>query len=278
MSKTVAINGQIGSFHEQALEQYFGNHAKPVYCANFKQVFNSVVTEKSDLGLVAIENCLYGSINQVDALLLETGCQIIGECYLRVSFCVIGTTEAKLSEITDVYSQDIALSQCHIWLDKNLPSTKQHDNGDTAGSVDFIKQQNNPGFAAVASEHAANIHGMKVLASNIENDQKNYTRFVVITKQPQEIPDANKTSIVLTTSNDPGALYDVLGAFKQQDINLTKLDSKPIAGKPWEYMFYVDFEAGLKETRTQNLLAQLENEGHKVKILGSYTSQNAPKS
>jgi len=278
MTKMISINGQPGSFHEEACTQHFGSSVRPVHCTNFKEVFQNVVTGKTSLGLVAIENSLYGSINEVDALLLETGCQIVDEVYLRINFCLIGQNQTELSNVKDIYSQDIAIVQCQKWLDKNLPNARQHDIGDTAGAVSFVAESKDLTKVAVASKNAAELYGMSVLVEEIENDKKNFTRFVIIQKNPKEISNSDKTSIVLQTANKPGSLYEVLGLFKNHQINLTKLDSKPIAGKPWEYMFYIDFEAGTNSKKCKLLISELDTTGHDVHVLGSYKSATPPKS
>lgn len=278
MSKTVSIYGQAGSYHDQVFTAQFSAKDKAIYCESFKELFSNVVSGESDYSLVAIENALYGSINEVDALLMDTGCQIIAEYYLRINFCLIGLPEAALDKITDVYSLTIALVQCRIWLEKNLPNAKQHDIGDTSGAVGFVKEQADPTKAALASKHAADFHGLKVLAQDLENDAKNFTRFVLITKDPKPITNATKTSVVLETANKPGSLHEVLSIFKDLDINLTKLDSKPIPGKPWEYMFFIDFEAGINDPKTQRLFTLLDSSGHTAQVLGSYVAASAPRS
>jgi prephenate dehydratase len=268
MTNKISINGQAASFHHQVVKTNFRGD-EPVFCQDFKEVFANVNNGVSDFGLVAIENSLYGSINEVDALLLETGLQITGEYYLRINFCLLGLPKTKINQITNVYSQDIALAQCHSWLDKNLSQAKVYNYGDTAGAANFVTQTGNNNLAAVASQAAAELYGLEVIAEEIENDKQNFTRFVTISKTANT-NKANKTSAVIWAANKPGSLHEVLGIFKNLDINLTKLDSKPIAGKPWEYMFYVDFEAGIEDESTKSLISQLNNNGHEVKILGSY--------
>ena len=276
---SVAIQGSAGAFHEQAAKRYFmHNEVNPVYCPLFKDVFHKVTNGDVNFGLVAIENSLFGSINETDKLLLSEDCQIVGEVYLRINHCLIGTPDAELSDITDVYSQDVALGQCASWFDTNLPNATLHNFNDTAASVEYIKEQNNKSVAAVASKNAAEVHGMKVLQEEIEDDKLNFTRFVIISSKPANSIEANKTSIVLQTAHKPGALYEVLGMFKDLGINLTKLDSKPIAGKPWQYMFYIDFESGLEAKNTQELLKQLDTSGHETNVLGTYLAAEAPKS
>lgn len=272
--KHVAIQGQKGSFHHQAAVQFFGDDVAINSCDTFKDVFQAVTTGNTDFGIVAIENSLFGSINPVYDLLLRSGCQIIGEVYLRIEHCLIGLSGADVGKITEVHSQLEALAQCEDYLDKNLPDAKRFEEHDTAASVEMIKTWGDSTKAAIASRQAAELHDMHIIAEGIETNQENYTRFVVIQKSGETPDDANKTSLVLTTKADtkPGALYKALGAFAKRDVNLTMLQSRPLVGKAWHYLFYVDLETASSSPEFKETLSELHELGFDVTVLGSYKS------
>lgn len=270
--KSVAIQGQKGSFHDQAAKEFFGNSVAITPCETFKEVFTAVGGGKTEGGIVAIENSLYGSINPVYDLLLKTGCKVVGEVYLRIEHCLIGLDNADIGKITEVHSQLEALAQCEDYLDTNLPNAKRVEEHDTAASVEMVKEWGDPTKAAIASKRAADEYGMSILAKNVETNSANYTRFVVISKNGHETTAANKTSLVLTTKADtkPGALFKALGAFAKRDINLTMLQSRPLIGKAWHYLFYVDLEVSANSPEFEQTTKELEDLGFEVTLLGSY--------
>lgn len=274
MSVRIGIQGQPGSFHAIAASIFFGNHIKLVPCDTFGEVFTALQNKECDKALVAIENSLYGSINNVYDLLLKKRIWICGEIYLHVNQCLVGLPGAKLEKITEVHSQGPALGQCEAFLDQHLPNAKRIEQHDTAASVAMIKEWGNPHKAAIASREAAALHGLEVLAEEIETHTDNFTRFVVLQRDEEKIPGADKTSLILTTDHKPGALYNALSAFKEQNINLTKLQSRPVVGKKWHYMFYIDVAAGSQSRPFKTALKQLLDQKCDVTILGSYQSGN----
>jgi len=203
---------------------------------------------------------------------------ISGEIYLRIHHALIGLPETKLSNIKEVFSQREALAQCIVWLDKNLPNVDVHELQDTAYSVSKIAEWNDPTKVAIASTGAAEYHNLKVLESCIETNKKNYTRFIVLTKDRVDDINANKTSIILTTDHTSGALYEALGIFANHSLNLSKIESRPIPGTNWEYMFYLDFEAGINDERVKMVFAELKKLDNKITLLGSYVAGDMLKS
>lgn len=271
--KTIAIQGQAGSFHDIAARQFFGDDISIVSCDTFGETFATL--KHADFAVVAIENSLFGSINKVYDLLLKEDCWIIGEVYLRIEQCLIGWPGTKLSEISEVHSQLEALAQCEEYLDSVLPDAKRIERHDTAASVADVKAWNDPSKAAIASRAAAELHGLDVLAAEIETNPQNYTRFVVLQKNTTEPTGANKTSLVLRTDADTksGALHHALGVFAKRGINITMLHSRPVVGKAWHYMFYIDLDTPY-DNSFKTVEQELTDQGCSVTVLGSYVANN----
>ncbi len=275
----IAIQGQAGSFHDIAAHTYFKEKVKLVPCQTFASLFYELGTHLADVGIAAIENSLYGSINEVYDLLLKHKYWISGEVYLRIEQCLIGFPETRLDRIQEVWSQREALGQCEKYLDKVLPQAGRVEYYDTAASVAEVRRLGDPSKAAIASYAAAALNGMTVLAREVETHKQNYTRFVVLEKKPSKNENANKTSMILGIADQtlgigdtPGALYNALGAFAKQNINLTKLQSRPLAGKAWHYIFYVDVDCGIDEPKMKEALKDLKKQKCEVTLLGSYIS------
>jgi prephenate dehydratase len=272
MFTTVAIQGQEASFHHIAARQFLGKSITPVSCDTFADTFDALHKGQAQQAVVAIENSLFGSINEVYDLLLKHKFWITGEVYLRIEQCLLGIQGATPEKVGEVYSHPIALAQCEQYLEETLARAKRFEHHDTSGAAADVRAWNNPTKAAIGSRQAAERFGLEVLAHEIETHKQNYTRFVVLGKDQQVNPAANKTSLILTMAERPGALYHALGAFAKQQINLTKLQSRPLIGKAWHYIFYVDVDAGLQQPAMQAALTDLKAQDCKVNILGSYTS------
>lgn len=267
--KHIAIQGQAASFHHIATRHFFGEDSTIVPCDTFAATFKALQT--SDFAVVAIENSLFGSINKVYDLLLKEHCWIIGEVYLRIEQCLIGIPGTEIKSIAEVHSQLEALAQCEEYLDSTLPYARRIEHHDTAASVADVKKWNDPAKAAIASRAAAELHGMEILAYEIETNKQNYTRFVVLQKQQAVIPGATKTSLVLRTHGDTkaGALHHALGVFAKRNINITMLHSRPIIGKAWHYMFYLDVEIPYDQS-FEAIERELVCLGCGITVLGSY--------
>ncbi|MBM3118433.1 MAG: prephenate dehydratase [Chloroflexi bacterium] len=263
----VAFQGERGAFSEDALITFFSD-AELSPSRYLGDVFEAVLEGRVDFGVVPVENSQAGSINDTYDLLLNYPLNIFGEINLRISHCLMALPGEKLEGIKTVYSHPQALAQCEEFLRKL--KTEIVPTYDTAGSAKRIKEGGLRGCAAVASRRAAQIYGLQILAENIETNVNNYTKFFVISKQKAEPAPKSKTSLVFGTKNVPGALYACLGVFATRNINLTKLESRPSRNKPWEYIFYVDFEGHIDDKICQEVLAELEQKTNFVKILGSY--------
>lgn len=268
----VAIQGQRASFHDEATHKILGNNIDIAELDNFKAVFKALKNQQVDRAVVAIENSLYGSINEVYDLVLGNNVWICAETYIHVSLCLIGYPGSKIEDIKEIYSHPIALAECGTFFGEQMPDVTRHETHDTAGSVKFIQEIKDISKGAVASKKSAKLYGMSVLAEEIEDNKSNYTRFVVLGNEKVLSPMATKTSIVLTTSSDnkPGSLYKALGVLAENNINLTLLHSRPIIGRAWHYMFYVDLEVSSQSTKFQTACMALKEIGYNVRVLGSY--------
>jgi prephenate dehydratase len=263
----VAFQGEPGAYSEQAVFDYFGDvETKP--CESFDVVFDSVVTDVCEFGLIPIENSLAGSIHQNYDLLLRHDLNIVGEYPLRVQHCLISLPSVKKEEIKKVISHPQALGQCAAYL-RQL-GVKVESTYDTAGSVKMLKASRARDTAAIASRRAAEIYGMQILEEGVEDNSENFTRFLAITKKAITQEGEAKTSIVFTLKNQPGALFKALSVFALRDIDLTKIESRPLQGKPWEYLFYIDFIGATREETVRKALDHLSEYALMLRVLGSY--------
>jgi len=263
----VAYQGEPGAYSEEAGYEYFDS-PEMVPQESFDDVFSVVSSGICDSGLIPIENSLAGSIHLNYDLLLRHDLFIIGEFYLPIRHCLIGFPDTVLSDIKRVISHPQALGQCAGHLRRLGVDTEAVY--DTAGSVKILKSSAERTTAAIASKRAAEIHQMRVLEENIEDNPENYTRFLEIRTKPVISKNNEKTSIVFTLKNQPGALYQALGVFASQDIDLTKIESRPLVGKPWEYLFYMDFITTKGKETAKRALDDLQELAPMLRILGSY--------
>lgn len=267
----IAIQGQKGSFHDEATARLFPNTQYEILsCDTFRQVFEGVDSGKADLGVVAIENSLYGSLHETYDQLVKYNFSITGELSLQIHQNLIANQNSNSSQITEVLSHPAALDQCRNYLKINMPSAKLIEHADTAGAVADIANSQSLHQAAIASGHSALLYDMKILAKNIEDEENNTTRFITIKKQAVPNQKANKASLIIITDHTPGALYKSLGVFYVNNCNLTKLESRPIRNQPFQYQFIVDILA----SRDQLISAmhELEQIGTATTLLGHYRS------
>lgn len=268
----VAFQGEPGAYSEQAVFNYFGNvDTKP--CESFDVVFDSVVNDSSDTGLIPIENSLAGSIHQNYDLLLRHDLHIVGEYLLRVQHCLITLPGVQKADIKKAISHPQALGQCAAYL-RGL-GVKAESAYDTAGSVKLLKESGARDTAAIASRRAAEIYEMQIVEEGIEDNPENYTRFLAISKNAVQPEGEAKTSIVFTLKNQPGALFKALSVFALRDLDLTKIESRPLQGKPWEYLFYIDFIGAAQEETVRKALDHLSEYALMLRVLGSYSRYKA---
>lgn len=266
----VSFQGEPGAYSEAAVFAYYPNMAiTSVPCESFEGVFKSVEEGQSELGFIPIENSLAGSIHQNYDLLLKNSLWVIGEYQLRIQHCLIAQPGVHITEIRKVISHPQALAQCDGYLHQ-MPDVSVEPAYDTAGSVKLIHERGDKFTAAVASRRAAELYQMNVLAENIEDDPQNFTRFLIISKQPVLATKKAKTSIVFSLLNQPGTLFKAMSVFALRDIDLTKIESRPLIGTPWDYLFYIDFIGSTQDQTVVRALGHLQEYAKMMRVLGSY--------
>jgi prephenate dehydratase len=267
MTMKVAIQGEPGSFSDQAARTMLPR-ARIVPCPLSADVFEQVVSGAVQAAVIPIENSLAGPVTEHLDLLLEHPVGIEREFRLRIEHCLIALPGIKLPQLRRVLSHPVALQQCRDFFRRN-PKLEQVPFYDTAGSVKHIVSGGLRDTAAIASAHAAREYGAHVIRSGIEDDKQNFTRFFLVRRNPRVLPGADKTSIAFALKNVPGALFKALSVFALRDINLSKIESRPIRGRPWEYVFYVDFLRG-RDQAADNAVRHLREVAEFVKVLGIY--------
>ncbi len=265
----IAFQGESGAYSEAAALAYFGDEAATQPCKAFEDVFAAVEDGACDYGMLPIENSLAGSVHRNYDLLLEHSLHIVGEYFLRVQHCLIALPGATLKDIRKIISHPQALAQCDHYL-RALQGVASEAAYDTAGSVKLIREQGDPHVAAIASSRAAKVYGLPVLTEGIEDHPANFTRFLAVATHPGECRTEAKTSIVFTLRNIPGSLYKALSVFALRDIDLCKIESRPLAGQPWEYLFYIDFIGHANDVNCTRALDHLREMALFLRVLGSY--------
>ncbi|MCJ7812796.1 prephenate dehydratase [bacterium] len=265
----VAFQGEKGAYSEDAAYHYFGNQIRCVPKDTFKNVFHAVLSSECEYGIIPIENTTTGSIHHNVDLLLEFNLSIVGEVILRIQHNLLALKKIRLKDIQKVYSHPQALEQCSHFLNslKNIEIIPMYD---TAGSARYIAEEKSTIGAAIASHRAGAVYNLHVIKKDIENNHQNYTRFLIISRTLNNPKQGGKTSIVFSTKNIPGALFKSLSVFALRDINLLKIESRPLRKGPWEYWFYLDFEGSIEEKACRNAINHLKEITDFLKILGSY--------
>ena len=264
-----AFLGEIGSNSHKACTQYFGPEVAPLSSRSFREIFESVNSGAADFGIIPLENSLAGSVHENYDLLLKYDFRIIGEITLRIKHDLICLPGTKIEEIRRVHSHPQVFRQCRQFLDRH-PDWDLVYVTDTARAVKQIRESGDKTDAALAGKDAAVIYEMEVIEEAVETNPRNFTRFVIISAGPLVNGAKRKSSLVYSTGNQPGALFTTLKIFADNGINLVKLESRPIHGKPWEYMFYIDLEGDIESTEFAPVLGQLREKTDFFKILGSY--------
>lgn len=264
----VAIQGERGSFSHEAALQALGASIEILPEASFEALFDAAVSGKAGRALVPIENSLHGSIHENYDRLRALDLHIVGETQLRIHQCLIARPGATLSSIRRVASHPVALAQCRRFFAER-PELEKVTAYDTAGAVQDLLRDGPATQAAIGSRLAAELYGGRVLLEDIEDDPQNYTRFLVLAREPGPLEAANKTSVVFTLPNVPGSLYKAMGAFALRGVDLAKIESRPLRGRPWEYAFYLDL-LGDPRGAAGEALAEVKGMAGEFRILGSY--------
>jgi prephenate dehydratase len=273
----VAFQGERGAFSEEAVRKLLGARVQVVPCQLFEDVFLSLHRKEVSAAVLPIENTLAGSVHENYDHLLHYNFLICGETSVRINHNLIVVPGVRFKEVRQVYSHPVALNQCLHFFTEH-PELEKTPFYDTAGSVKMIMEERRTDAAAIASAVAAEIYGARILRRSLEDDRRNFTRFFLL-RHPEEARRAVrraaatagwKTTLVFSTRNVPGGLFRALSAFALRDVNLTKIESRPLRGKPWEYLFYLDLIGRLDEPKIQNALGHLQELADFLRVLGSY--------
>lgn len=266
---SVAYQGEPGAFSEQAARALFGRRARLLAMENLEEVFTYASGPGSRRGVVPIENSVFGSVHETYDLLLRHPLSITDELILRIRHHLMALPGVRIQDVGTVVSHPQAIGQCSEFL-RSLRKARIVFHADTAGAAKMIREQADRHAAAVASAHAARLYRLRILKRGIENDRKNYTRFLVLARKAMAPGGRGKTSLAFALRNIPGALFKSLAVFALRDINLLKIESRPLVGRPWEYLFYADLDGSIRENRVAEALNHLKEVATFVKILGSY--------
>lgn len=273
----IAFQGEPGAFSQIAARKLLGDAVQTVACPTFESLFASIDEGRADLILAPLENTLAGPVLRCYDLLYQSPLRMTGEVVLRISHCVIGCPGSSIEGLRRIQSHPVALAQCEEFFAAH-PAIAKAVAEDTAGSVRQVMERLDPTVAAIASEFAAQQYGAEILASDVEDDPKNFTRFALLQPdsdaQPETaaIPEADATTLVLTVANQPGALFRSLEPFAANNVDLMSLVSRPLVGAPWHYRFFFEVAAAASDPRMANALAQLKPRTVELRVLGSYRS------
>ena len=264
--KRISFQGEHGAYSETSAQRFFQFDIETVPCRTFHDVLEETESGNSDYATLPVENSIEGSVGQSFDAILSSNLHAIGEIYLEIHHCLI--SNGKIDGITTVYSHPQALGQCSDFIQKkSLMTVPTYD---TAGSVKIIKELGKKNVAAIASKNAAEIYNMPIIQEEIENEPNNVTRFLIFSKQQTEPTSNDKTSIIFSINHEPSSLYGIIKEFSNNNINLTKIESRPKKGTTWEYNFYLDFVGHISDKKISSMLDGLKKNTKFLKIIGSY--------
>jgi len=264
---TIVYLGPPATHTHLACIKYFGNSIQALPKESLQEIFETVEREEADYGVAPVENSTEGSVHRTLDLLIHSEVKICGEVMMQVSHDLLSRS-GRREDIQKIYSHPQALEQCRTWLRKNFPHAELAETTSTAKAAQIAMEDK--AVAAVSSSLAARLYGLKLIESGIENHSQNYTRFLILGQQFKEKTGRDRTSILFSIPHSPGSLFRVLKPFEERKINLTKIESRPVKNKPWEYIFFLDFEGHIKETPIYEMLEEMKNHVLFMKFLGSY--------
>lgn len=268
--KKVVYQGARGCFSELAAGRFFDEPIKGKNVSRFEDIFETLKNRKGFLGIIPIENSLMGSLHRNYDLLLEYDCWIIGEVELKITYDLLANHQAKQKAIEEVWSHPIVLEQCRRFVGKH-PEFKVKPVYDSAGAAGIIKKNKRLDVAVIAGQGIGQLYGLRTVEQRIEDDPQNFTRFLVISQKKEIVHGKDlKTTLVFGVKNEVGILFRCLSIFALRNIDLTKLESRPIIGKPWEYLFYIDFNGSVEDENCKHAIESLREAVGYVKCLGSY--------
>jgi prephenate dehydratase len=270
----VAFQGELGAFSHMAIRQLCGPDTEAVPYPRFDLIFRAVRDGETGAAMVPIENTLHGSVHENYDHLLHYDLPIVAETSVRIVHNLIAIPGTRFSDVRQVYSHPVALNQCLDFFAAH-PQLEKKPYYDTAGSVKMLAEEKPAASAAIASALAAELYGCRILRKSIEDDRQNFTRFFLLARQarPRRKDLQYKTSLVFTTRNTPGSLFRALAALALRDINLVKIESRPLRGQPWEYLFYLDFLGHVEDPNVVNALEHLREVADLFRLLGCYPHQ-----
>lgn len=265
----VVFPGTEGAYSEAAMKCYFGEKCNSFYVKTFREAMEAIEDGAADFAVLPIENSTAGAVDEMYDLLVEFENYIVGETVIPIRHTLSGLPGVSLEEVKTVYSKGVALMQATHFLDAHS-SWQRINVANTAIAAKKVVEDQDPSQAAVCSVYAAKVHGLQVLADNINDNEHNSTRFIVVTNQKIFLKHASKISICLEVSHESGSLYRVLSHFIYNDLNMTKIESRPIEGRDWEYRFFIDFEGNMADGAVKNAIRGLREECRNLRILGNY--------
>ena len=265
----IVFQGTEGAYSQAAMEKYFGNDINSFHVQTFRDAMEAIEEGSADFAVLPIENSSAGAVNEVYDLLMEFENYVVGEVFLPIDHTLAGLPGTNLSDIERVYSHPQALMQSAKFLDEHR-EWQQISVANTAVAAKKVLEDNVPTKAAICSAYAAEYYGLEVLQEKINHNTKNTTRFIVVTNQKIFLKDATKISICVEAAHESGSLYHLLSHFIYNDLNMIKIESRPIEGRNWEYCFFIDFEGNMADGAVKNAIRGLREEARSLKILGNY--------
>ena len=266
---TVACQGVEGAYSQQACEKIFRSPSI-MYCKTFDNVFSAIESGLCEYGILPIENSLAGSVNSVYDRLISRNCYIVRSARIKIDHTLLVPSGTKLEDIREVWSHEQAIQQCSDFLSEHK-QIRVNISSNTAAAAQMVAESGRRDVAAISSGRCAQLYGLEILKTDIQNNSNNHTRFICISRKPEIYPGADRTSLMLALPNKPGALYQLLGRFYAQGINLTKLESRPVPGKDFEFMFCFDIDASVYSPAFARLIEELDVTLEKCAYLGSYS-------
>ena len=265
----VACQGVEGAYSQLACEKIF-RYPSIVYCRTFNDVFDMIESGQCRYGILPIENSLAGSVNSVYDLMIRHNCYIVRSARIRIDHTLLALHGVKQNQIREVWSHEQAIQQSSSFLAAH-PEWHINVCTNTAAAARMVRDSRRSDVAAISSAHCAPLYGLEILKSGIQNNSNNHTRFICISKTPEIFPGADRTSLMLVLPDRPGALYQLLSRFNAQGINLTKLESRPIPGRDFEFMFYFDLDVSVASPSFERLIEELDATLDQFTYLGSYS-------
>lgn len=265
----IVFQGVEGAYTQVAMKRFFGENIDSMHVETWRDAMEAIRTGEADYAVLPMENSSAGIISENYDLLVEYGYSIVGEQIIQIDHCLLGIPEAELSDIRQVYSHPQALMQCSSFLEEHR-TWENLASKNTAMAAKKIKEDGQKSEAAIANRLTADIYGLEILQENIQNNPNNSTRFIIVSKEKIYVKDAGKISIYFELPNESGSLYHALSHFIYNNINMNRIESRPIPKRNWEYRFFIDFDGNLKDSAVQNALRGLKEETATMSILGNY--------